>query len=106
VSATLDGRIGPVAASMRSVPSIARIGNKHRQPAVSTLSEFEFGPIVVDNAFGRWTVRCMSAAGHGDADMVQETARAALAVGAVRPGGARGDVAVMFAWREWKINGR
>jgi predicted MarR family transcription regulator len=31
--------------------------------AVPELSEFEFGLIVVDNAFSRWIVRCMSAAG-------------------------------------------
>jgi len=31
--------------------------------AVPELSEFEFGLIVVDNAFSRWIVRCMAAAG-------------------------------------------
>lgn len=30
------------------------------------LSEFEFGLIVAANAFSRWTVRCMTAAGQGD----------------------------------------
>lgn len=33
------------------------------QSAVPELSEFEFGLIVVDNAFSRWIVRCMAAAG-------------------------------------------
>ncbi len=31
--------------------------------ALPELSEFEFGLIVVDNAFSRWMVRCMAAAG-------------------------------------------
>lgn len=30
------------------------------------LSEFEYGLIIADNAFSRWTVRCMSAAGYND----------------------------------------
>ncbi|WP_282606510.1 winged helix DNA-binding protein [Pelagibius sp. Alg239-R121] len=30
------------------------------------LSEFEFGLIIASNAFNRWIVRCMSAAGYGD----------------------------------------
>ncbi len=30
------------------------------------LSEFEYGLIVADNAFSRWTQRCMAAAGGGD----------------------------------------
>lgn len=30
------------------------------------LSEFEFGLIIAGNAFQRWTVRCMAAAGHKD----------------------------------------
>jgi len=32
----------------------------------SELSEFEFGLIIASNAFNRWIVRCMSAAGYGD----------------------------------------
>ena len=30
------------------------------------LSEFEFGLIIAANAFNRWIVRCMAAAGHSD----------------------------------------
>lgn len=30
------------------------------------LSEFEYGIIIANNAFSRWTVRCMSAAGYDD----------------------------------------
>ena len=33
---------------------------------VSELSEFEFGMIIAHNAFSRWAVRCMSAAGMQD----------------------------------------
>lgn len=32
----------------------------------SELSEFEFGLIIASNAFNRWIVRCMSAAGYSD----------------------------------------
>ena len=32
----------------------------------SELSEFEFGLIIASNAFNRWIVRCMSAAGYGE----------------------------------------
>ena len=34
--------------------------------ALPELSEFEFGLIVVNNAFSRWVVRCMAAAGMPD----------------------------------------
>ncbi len=33
---------------------------------VSELSEFEFGLIIASNAFNRWIVRCMSAAGYSE----------------------------------------
>jgi predicted MarR family transcription regulator len=36
-------------------------------PRSAELSEFEFGLIVAWNAFSRWAVRCMAAAGHDDA---------------------------------------
>jgi predicted MarR family transcription regulator len=36
-------------------------------PRSAELSEFEFGLIVAWNAFSRWVVRCMAAAGHEDA---------------------------------------
>jgi predicted MarR family transcription regulator len=36
------------------------------QGAWPELSEFEFGLIVVNNAFNRWVVRCMTAAGLSD----------------------------------------
>lgn len=35
-------------------------------PRSTELSEFEFGLIVAFNAFSRWAVRCMAAAGQGD----------------------------------------
>jgi len=34
--------------------------------SVSELSEFEFGMIIANNAFNRWAVRCMAAAGMPD----------------------------------------
>ncbi len=50
--------------------------NKPHRPIVSSahlmsdkaieLSEFEFGLIIADNAFSRWTVQCMGAAGLSD----------------------------------------
>jgi len=50
--------------------------NKPRRPIVSSahlisdkaieLSEFEYGLIIADNAFSRWTVQCMAAAGLSD----------------------------------------
>jgi len=50
-----------VAASPRrgEIVSSSHLANS----AVPELSEFEFGLIVVDNAFSRWIVRCMAAAG-------------------------------------------
>lgn len=51
-------------------------GERTKSPIVSSahlvseraaeLSEFEYGLIVSDNAFSRWTQRCMAAAGGGD----------------------------------------
>ena len=51
-------------------------GKKAKRPIVSSahlvsegaaeLSEFEYGLIVAGNAFDRWMVRCMAAAGAGD----------------------------------------
>jgi predicted MarR family transcription regulator len=51
-------------------------GGKDLRPIVSSahlvsersaeLSEFEFGLIIAANAFNRWIVRCMAAAGHAD----------------------------------------
>ena len=35
-------------------------------PRAAELSEFEFGLIIAGNAFSRWTVRCMAAAGLPD----------------------------------------
>lgn len=35
-------------------------------PRSAELSEFEFGLIVAFNAFSRWAVRCMAAAGHAE----------------------------------------
>jgi len=34
--------------------------------SVAELSEFEYGLIIAQNAFTRWTVRCMTAAGYDD----------------------------------------
>ncbi len=36
------------------------------EPGTEELSEFEFGLILAHNAFERWVVRCMAAAGHPD----------------------------------------
>jgi predicted MarR family transcription regulator len=35
------------------------------------LSEFEFGLIIANNAFSRWVVRCMAAAGLGDLNTIE-----------------------------------
>ncbi|ASU37767.1 transcriptional regulator [Herbaspirillum sp. meg3] len=56
--------------------NFAQPGNSPRVPIVSSLhlasgrskelSEFEFGMIIANNAFNRWIVRCISAAGMKD----------------------------------------
>ena len=48
-------RLGPVVSSAHLVSENA-----------AELSEFEFGLIIANNAFSRWTVRCMAAAGVPD----------------------------------------
>jgi predicted MarR family transcription regulator len=48
----------------KSVKSNGIVSSQHlAEGAIPELSEFEFGLIVVNNAFTRWVVRCMSAAG-------------------------------------------
>src|SRR5450830_791020 len=70
-------RAGAKASVKTSVKAnFAQPGNSPRVPIVSSLhlasgrskelSEFEFGMIIANNAFSRWMVRCISAAGMKD----------------------------------------
>src|SRR5450830_486823 len=70
-------RAGAKASVKTSVKAnFAQPGNSPRVPIVSSLhlasgrskelSEFEFGMIIANNAFNRWMVRCISAAGMKD----------------------------------------
>src|SRR5450830_944507 len=70
-------RAGAKASIKTSVKAnFAQPGNSPRVPIVSSLhlasgrskelSEFEFGMIIANNAFNRWIVRCISAAGMKD----------------------------------------
>lgn len=54
--------------SAQPLPEQQRIVSSEHlaEGALPELSEFEFGLIVVNNAFSRWVVRCMSAAGMPD----------------------------------------
>jgi predicted MarR family transcription regulator len=55
---------GPTAPSVTKVPIVS---SAHLAAGRSAeLSEFEFGMIIAGNAFNRWAVRCMSAAGMKD----------------------------------------
>ncbi len=55
----------PLPAGRRAASGI--VSSSHLvSPRSSELSEFEFGLIVVTNAFSRWVVRCMAAAGCPD----------------------------------------
>ena len=62
----------PRKASSRPPPRSSRKGagivsSSHLvSPRSAELSEFEFGLIVAWNAFSRWAMRCMAAAGVGD----------------------------------------
>jgi predicted MarR family transcription regulator len=49
----------------RGAPAIVSSAHLVSEKAGS-LSQFEFGLIVASNAFNRWIVRCMAAAGQGD----------------------------------------
>jgi predicted MarR family transcription regulator len=51
----------------RKTPSPNIVSSAHLvSPRSAELSEFEFGLIVAWNAFSRWAVRCMAAAGMGE----------------------------------------
>jgi predicted MarR family transcription regulator len=51
----------------KSAPGPSIVSSSHLvSPRSAELSEFEFGLIVAWNAFARWAVRCMAAAGHGE----------------------------------------
>jgi len=50
-----DAKIGPIVSSAHLVA-----------PGAEELSEFEFGLYIANNAFERWIVRCMAAAGTSD----------------------------------------
>jgi predicted MarR family transcription regulator len=55
------------AAPSNSVSKIPIVSSAHLAAGKSAeLSEFEFGIIIASNAFNRWAVRCMSAAGMKD----------------------------------------
>lgn len=57
------------AASIEAAPVVPRlfVSSSHLvSPRSQQLSEFEFGLILASNAFGRWVVRCMAAAGLKD----------------------------------------
>ncbi|MDB6002658.1 MAG: hypothetical protein JWP52_4357 [Rhizobacter sp.] len=58
---------GPAPAAKAAPPKVARkeiVSSSHLvSPHSMELSEFEFGLIVSNNAFSRWVVHCMSAAG-------------------------------------------
>lgn len=48
-------------------PAARIVGSAHLvSPRSAELSEFEFGLVVAWNAFSRWAVRCMAAAGQGE----------------------------------------
>ncbi len=48
-------------------PVVPIVSSEHlTSPDSWHLSEFEYGMIIANNAFSRWMVRCMSAAGHRD----------------------------------------
>lgn len=58
------GAAAPAAGTERAKRHGEIVSSSHlADSAVPELSEFEFGLIVVDNAFSRWIVRCMAAAG-------------------------------------------
>ena len=57
----------PVRARREPVPPRLFVSSAHlMSPKSRQLSEFEFGLIVSSNAFNRWVVRCMAAAGLKD----------------------------------------
>ncbi len=63
------GVAGPIASSAATGPVVPRlfVSSSHLvSPRSQELSEFEFGLILVSNAFMRWVVRCMAAAGLKD----------------------------------------
>ena len=64
---TPAGRVGASPGPRVADPARRRggiVSSSHlADSAIPELSEFEFGLIVVDNAFSRWIVRCMAAAG-------------------------------------------
>ena len=58
----------PAATAGAAAPRAAGIVSSSHlvSPKAVQLSEFEFGLIVAWNAFSRWAVRCMAAAGRPD----------------------------------------
>ena len=55
-------KLAPPASPGRGIVSSSHLVS----PRSKETSEFEFGLIVAWNAFSRWAVRCMAAAGHAD----------------------------------------
>ncbi|WP_083440433.1 MULTISPECIES: winged helix DNA-binding protein [Aquincola] len=57
----------PAGSHRRGKPGAGIVSSAHLvSPRSAELSEFEFGLIVAFNAFSRWAVRCMAAAGQGE----------------------------------------
>lgn len=76
MSATKNNSKASLSQAASSATASASAGTAARVPIVSSahlaqgrsaeLSEFEFGMIIAGNAFNRWAVRCMAAAGMKD----------------------------------------
>ncbi len=65
IKKTKDGE-GTENKSIQCIPSPIVSSEHLSSPDSLHLSEFEYGMIIAENAFSRWTVRCMSAAGYDD----------------------------------------
>lgn len=51
----------------KNIPAVPIVSSEHlTSPDTWHLSEFEYGLIIAHNAFSRWMIRCMNAAGYQD----------------------------------------
>ena len=51
----------------KNIPTVPIVSSEHlTSPDTWHLSEFEYGLIIAHNAFSRWMIRCMNAAGYKD----------------------------------------
>lgn len=51
----------------KNIPTVPIVSSEHlTSPDTWHLSEFEYGLIIAHNAFSRWMIRCMNAAGYMD----------------------------------------